>query len=299
MNPNPVPPFPERIRLVAVDLDGTLLDSRYRVSPANRAAVRDLLDDGIHVVPVTGRRFSMGVPYAEQLGLDGLMVFQNGAVIKELGGRHLVWHQALPFRLAREVVRLGRASGFSPILFCEPDGGGTVLIEDGIAQHCRLDRYLTEGWNDVRLLSRFEGLRRDDILQVLFTGGVGEIRRLEGAVARRFGDDVKLLVTEYAQRDLSLLDVMSPGVSKGDALERVGRMLGVGPPETAAFGDNFNDVDMLDHAALPLLMANAPAELRERYRRHLPSCDRSGVAWGIWRHVLRRPDRLREWFPPA
>lgn len=299
MNPNPDPLFPDRIRLVAVDLDGTLLDSCYRVSPANRAAVRDLVDDGIHVVPVTGRRFSMGVTYAEQLGLDGLMVFQNGAVIKELGGRHLVWHRALPFRLVREVACLGRASGFSPILFCEPEGGGTVLIEDGIAQHRRLDRYLTEGWNDVRLLSRFEGLRRDDILQVLFTGGVREIRRLENAVARRFGEDVKLLVTEYAPRDLSLLDVMSPGVSKGDALERVGRLLGVAPSETVAIGDNFNDVDMLNHAAVPLLMANAPAELKARYRRQLPSNDRSGVAWGIWRRVLRRPDRLREWFRPA
>ena len=250
-------------------------------------------------MPVTGRRFSMAVRYAETLGLQGLMVFQNGAVIKDVQSRLVVYARGLPRPLAGSVIRDGRALGFSPMLFAEPETGGSVFIEDGPAQHRHLDRYLVQGWNDVRLLPRFEAANLPEIIQVLFCGHVAEMEFLRGWMDRRYGGDVKLLLTEYAGRDLSLLDVMAPDVSKGDALAFVGGLLGVPPSAMAAIGDNYNDVDMLDLAALPLLMANAPESLKRRFPRLLPDHNRSGAAWGIWRHVLKRPDRLREWFGPA
>ncbi len=283
------------IKLVAIDLDGTLLDSDYRISALNRLAVADLRAAGIQVVPATGRRFGIGASFAESLGLDGFMICQNGAVIKWLGNRSTVWHQGLSTDLTRRVVGEGYRFDFSPIVFHDPREAGRVLVEDGPFRHDRLERYLLKSWDDVQLVPRLIDLLPGDILQVMFCDGVASIRWLAGHLGRVLNGDVTLLLTEYPHRDLGILDVMHWNVSKGRALDRVAALSGVDRDEVAAIGDNHNDREMLEIAGLPMVMNNARDELKADFPRVLPTSDCSGVAWGIWTHVLPRPDRIAQW----
>jgi Cof subfamily protein (haloacid dehalogenase superfamily) len=283
------------IRLVATDLDGTLLDRRYRVSPANHAAVQDLREAGIAVVPATGRRFGAGAPYGLSLGLRGPMIFQNGALAKNLGDRVPLFWRAMSPALVRHVVSAGRRFGILPLLIGDPFGPGTILLEEAPHQYGRLGRYLESSWTDVQMVGDLGAVRRGDILQVSFCGNVQPLRELAGILRRETGADASITGTEYPERDLSLLDLMHPAVTKGTALARLAGLLGVPPEATAAFGDNFNDREMLAAVGLPLVMGNADESLRAEFPRIVPPCDASGVAWGIWTHILPRPDRLREW----
>ena len=285
-------------RLVAIDLDGTLLDSRYQISAANRQAIRDLQDAGIQVVLATGRRFGMGIAYAESLGLDGPMIFQNGAVIKDLATRLTIAWRGLPANLVRAIVSLGHELGFSAILFVDPHGVGRVLLEDRPERYFRLKKYIDSRWSDAALVRDCRDHGRLDILQVLFCGGVVAIRELAEACRRRFGDDARRLLTEYPDRDLSLLDLMHWNVSKGEALRRVACLAGLTREATAAIGDNFNDREMLAAAGLAMVMGNADPALQAEFPTVLPPHTTDGVAWGVWRHLLPRPERLAEYFPP-
>jgi len=290
----PAPP----IRLLATDLDGTLLDRRYAISPANYQAVRDLRTAGIQLVPATGRQYRVSAGYAFALGLDGLMIFQNGAVTKELVSRLPLHFQTLPPALVPVVAAAGRAAGCSPVLFGDPHGTGRLYLEERAVGQERMLRFLELSRTAVTVVRDLERLAGLDVLQAMFSGSVADMRRLAACFRTRFGDDIRVLLTEYPDRDLTLLDVMHPDVNKGAALRRVARTLGIPMDQVAAVGDNFNDRDMLAAAALPLVMGNADPDLRTAFPTAvLPDCEADGLAWGIWRYVLDRPDRIAEWFP--
>ena len=286
---------PAAIRLVAMDLDGTLLDRQYRIPPANHAAVQDLREAGVAVVPATGRRFGAGAAYGLSLDLRGPMIFQNGALAKNLGDRVPLFWRAMSPALVRHVVSVGRRFGILPLLIGDPFGPGILLIEEAPHQYGRLGRYLESSWTDVQRVGDLGAVRRGDILQVSFCGDVQPLRELAGILRRETGGDASITCTEYPERDLSLLDLMHAAVTKGTALVRLARLLGIAPAAAAAFGDNFNDRDMLASVGLPLVMGNADESLRREFPRVVPACDAGGVAWGIWTHILPRPDRIQAW----
>ncbi|MBN2431946.1 MAG: HAD-IIB family hydrolase [Acidobacteria bacterium] len=289
---------PEKsICLVALDIDGTLSDTQYRIPPANRQAIQDLRDAGIIVVLATGRRFASAVRFARAVGVTAAGIFQNGAVIKDIRSRQLVFWQGLSPSLVRHVLKMGRMEGFSPLVFFGPDGPGRILLEERRLTHCPLEAYLMRSWDDVVVIPCLAETDLSNVVQVMFCGPVAAMRRLAERLRNRLERDANIFLTEYPQRDLTLLDVMHWSVSKGDALRRVAGIYGLPLRQTAAIGDNFNDLEMLQAAGLALVMGNADERLRARFRNVLPDCAAGGVAWGIWRYILPREDRLTEWFP--
>ena len=287
---------PPSIRLVAMDLDGTLLNRQYRISPANHAAVQDLREAGIAVVPATGRRFGAGAAYGLSLGLRGPMIFQNGALAKNLGDRVPIFWQAMSPALVRHVVSVGRRFGILPLLIGDPFGPGIILIEEAPHQYGRLGRYLESSWTDVQMVGDLGAVRRGDILQVSFCGNVQPLRELAGILRGETGADASITCTEYPERDLSLLDLMHAAVTKGTALARLARLLGVAAgarPRRSA--TTSTTATCSPPSACPWSWATRTKACGRSSRGSCPRCDASGVAWGIWTHILPRPDRLREW----
>ncbi len=286
------------IRLLATDLDGTLLDRRYAISAANYQAIRDLRAAGIHVVPATGRQYRVGAGYAFALGLDGLMIFQNGAVTKELLSRQPLHFQPLPPALVPAIAATGRAAGCSPVCFGDPFGTGRLYLEERPVGQERMLRFLELSRTAVTVVRDSDRLARLDVLQAMFSGSVADMRCLAARFRDRFGDDIRVLLTEYPDRDLTLLDVMHPDVSKGTAPAAggpdAGRPHGTGRRRRRQLqrpGDARHRRPAPGHGhADPDLRAAFPAAV-------LPDCEADGLAWGIWRHVLHRPDRIARWFP--
>lgn len=286
------------VKLVALDLDGTTLDSAYRIPPANHEAICDLLAAGILPVLATGRRFRIGACFAEALGLPGPMILQNGAITKQVGTRMVLQCRFIESAIVRRVIRQGHLAGFSPVVTCNPESPGELLVENCPARYRALGKYLESGWNDITLADDLEQIRRSDVLQIMYCGTVDEMHRLAGRLRPCFEGALTIVLTEYPRRDLSILDIMEGRVSKGSALRHLAGLLQIPMDEVLAVGDNFNDRHMLEAAGQAMIMGNADPSLQLEFPCVLPSNDEAGVAWGIWTHVLPMAGRLSRWFPP-
>jgi len=276
------------IQLIAMDIDGTLLDSRSQLSAENAEAIAGAAARGIEIMIVTGRRFNSAKLIAEELPCEVELIVSNGALVKsKSGATHL--RSLLPVETARRVV--DATEEFRPmsgVIFDRP-AENQVIFEridwDGPLVGPYLRRHRSQVAEVMPLANCLNG---EDPVEVMFIGEFARIRaakqRLEGLECR---SDYTLALTEYEERGFSMLDVLRQGVTKGAALEEWARRRGIPRENVMAIGDNWNDREMLEYAGLPVVMGNSIPELKSLGWATTLSNDESGVAEAIRRHVLR------------
>jgi Cof subfamily protein (haloacid dehalogenase superfamily) len=283
------------VRLVAIDIDGTLLPSfSQAISPRNAEALRAAQRAGVTVAIATGRRTAYTAPLLEGLGLraDMPLITSNGAVTRTLGGDPLD-RSHLQARVARELCGLLRPFGTLVFTF-DMVGRGELVLEDFEQAHQRIALWVEANRDAIEIVQPLENALTDgnDPIQGMVTGGVEKMRQaeqvLKGSKLSNFCEAVR---TEYPARDLSIVDLLPPGVSKGWALERLAARLGVDRKETMAIGDNWNDVNMLEWAGQAVLMGNAAQDLRTMAKtngwKQAPPNDEDGVAVTLERALTR------------
>jgi Cof subfamily protein (haloacid dehalogenase superfamily) len=281
------------VRLVAIDMDGTLLPTfSQSISPRNAKALRDAQHAGITVAIATGRRTAYTAPLLEGLGLraDMPLITSNGAVTRTLGGDSID-RSHLEARVARGICSLLRPYGTLVFTF-DHIGHGELVLEDFEQAHSRIALWVEANRNAIEVVQPLENALPDgkDPIQGMVTGGLDKMRQAEKALkASELSTACEAVRTEYPARDLSILDLLPPGVSKGWALERLATRLGVDRKETMAIGDNWNDVDMLEWAGQAVMMANAAQDLRalaktRGWKQTLPN-DEDGVAVTLERAI--------------
>ena len=187
-------------------------------------------------------------------------------------------------RVARGLCGVLRPFGSVVFTFDRP-GRGELVLEDLDAAHGRIAMWVETNRNAIEVVKPLELalVDGDDPVQGMAAGTINEMREAEKALkASEWSAECESVRTEYPARDISILDLLPPGVSKGWALERLAARLGVDRKETMAIGDNWNDVGMLEWAGQGIVMANAAEELRTlaktRGWKQAPSNDEDGVA---------------------
>lgn len=274
------------VRLVAIDVDGTLLpNSVKRLTPRTVHALRDAQAAGITVAIATGRRVAYTAPLFEGHGLraDMPLITSNGAVVATLDGE-LIEHTLMPARIARGLCGLLRPFGSMVFTFDKP-GRGSLVLEDLEQTHGRIALWVEANRNAIEVVKPLENALPDgdDPIQGMVAGPIPKMREAEQALkASPLAAECACVRTEYPARDLSILDLLPFGISKGSALRQLAARLGVDRKEVMAIGDNFNDVEMLEWAGQAILMANAAQELRTLARmrgwKQTPPSDEDGVA---------------------
>jgi len=283
------------VRLVAIDIDGTLLPTfSQSISPRNAQALRAAQRAGITVAIATGRRTAYTAPLLEGLGLraDMPLITSNGAVTRTLGGDPLD-RSHLQARVARELCGLLRPFGTLVFTF-DIVGRGELVLEDFEQAHQRIALWVEANRDAIEVVSPLESGLPDgnDPIQGMVTGGVERMREAEKALrSSNLTSFCTAVRTEYPARDLSIVDLLPPGVSKGWALERLAARLGIDRKETMAIGDNWNDVNMLEWAGQAVLMGNAVQDLRAMAKlngwKQAPPNDEDGVAVTLERALSR------------
>jgi Cof subfamily protein (haloacid dehalogenase superfamily) len=283
------------VRLVAIDIDGTLLPTfSQSISPRNAQALRAAQRAGITVAIATGRRTAYTAPLLEGLGLraDMPLITSNGAVTRTLGGDPLD-RSHLQARVARELCGLLRPFGTLVFTF-DRVGRGELVLEDFEQAHQRIALWVEANRDAIEIVQPLESGLPDgnDPIQGMVTGGVERMREAEKALrSSNLTSFCTAVRTEYPARDLSIVDLLPPGVSKGWALERLAARLGIDRKETMAIGDNWNDVNMLEWAGQAVLMGNAAQDLRAMAKlngwKQAPPNDEDGVAVTLERALSR------------
>ena len=274
------------VRLVAIDMDGTLLPTFAQVISSRTAqALKAAQEAGITVAIATGRRTAYTTPLLEGLGLraDTPLITFNGAAIRTLSGDSLGRCQ-LPSETARGLCKLLRPFGAMVFTF-DRTGRGELVLEDLEQANGRIALWVEANRNVMEIVKPLEDalVDGDDPIQGMVCGGVNQMRQAEQALkASEWAGLCECIKTEYAARDITILDLLPPGVSKASALEKLAALLGVDRKETMAIGDNWNDVAMLEWAGQGVMMGNAAQELRTmaemRGWKQAPPNDEDGVA---------------------
>jgi 5-amino-6-(5-phospho-D-ribitylamino)uracil phosphatase len=274
------------IRLLAVDLDGTLLNSRSEVSAANRQALVAAVERGVQLVIVTGRRFHSALQFVRQVPSPVTLISSNGARITDSCGE--VHHRNfLPCQVAREI--LGAAGDYRPyaVAMFDIPGCGQVTMQDNAAAEGPLSWYLRNSPDSLAQVPDLEAAITADPVVVMFGGPPERIEPLEPLLRQSpAGGSVHLTWTKYPARYISILDVMNLGCSKGAALSLWATRCGVQAAEVMAIGDNENDLEMLRFAGRPVVMGNRTAGTSGNGWPVTLSNDEDGVADAIRRYIL-------------
>lgn len=274
------------VRLLAIDIDGTLLDSRFELSPANREAVVAAHGHGAEIVLVTGRRFTFAQPIAAQFPIELTVIASNGALVKSKSGATLA-RQLLPRQQARAVLAAAGPYRNGALLLFDRDGMGQIVTERLDPAHAPVEGYFERNRQFLLQVQPLEDALTEDPIQILFVGGVASMRELEEQLRRSACvAAVSIARAEYPQRDLTLLDVLDRGCNKGVALARWAASRGIPAQETMAIGDNWNDREMLEFAGLPILMGNSSEELKQTGWAVTAGNDANGVAAAIEKYLL-------------
>lgn len=274
------------IKLVGIDLDGTLLDSQGCLPPANRDAIHDAVAEGIHIALVTGRSYPFARPVADPLPPSVSLIVSNGAVERAMDGSTFV-RRLLDRYVARAVLEATRPHRHAAALIFDRDAERQVVFESMDWEHPGRRNYWLRNQSLIAQSVPLEDALTEDPIQVMFNGGVETMRVLAGELGRK-ARDFAVTLTEYVHRDFSLIDITAPTATKGRALAWRAQQLGLTRDEVMAVGDNFNDLEMLEFAGVAVVMANAVAGLKERGFYLTGHQDEAGLADAIRRFALRR-----------
>jgi Cof subfamily protein (haloacid dehalogenase superfamily) len=275
------------IRLLAVDIDGTLLNPQFEISEADLAALRRADEESVEVVVVTGRRHKFALPIVQQLGFDLWIISSNGAVTRSLSGE--TFHRdLLPVTTCRKLCAAMQEFRGQTVITFDVEGKGAIVLEHMRELNNSIQRWLEKNLEYIDFVIPIEDSLTRDPVQAMFCGSIARMHQALTALATSgIEKEITVLRTEYPVRDLSIVDVLNQGCSKGHALERWAKYRDIPREQVMAIGDNYNDIEMLAFAGVPYIMGNASEELRGRGWEVTLANDQNGVAAAVER-VLGR-----------
>ncbi len=262
-------------KLIALDLDGTLLNSALRLSDGNGEALRQAIASGLQVVLATSRWYGLAKRTADRLGIATPLICSNGAIVKRPSDGHELLHLYLDEELALEAVTLGDDRGWE--MFTTIGDATYMRMRPGI-----IPEKLPAGLKIADRQSDHLGEAPPTCVLIFGEEAVGEIER---QFVTRYGERARISFNRPLGAQ-SYVVLTHPQADKARALELVCGELGVRPHEVIAMGDSESDLGMLRLAGLGIAMANSPDEVKRAALHIAPSNDEDGVAWAVRRFAL-------------
>ena len=269
------------IRLLAIDLDGTLVNHRLEMDPRDVAAVKAATAAGVLVVLATGRMFKSSLRYAEPLGLTGPIINYQGAVVREIASGDVWYRCELSVEMQQRVL-----------VFAEPRDWHVNAYVNEVVYTARArpeaDLYARVAmvpYEVVGPLSKW--IRQESTKMVLVDLDPAEVPARMAELGAWMRDVARVT------RSLDwFVEVVNPKVSKAKALAMVAKRLRIPQSDVCAIGDNTNDEDMVGWAGFGVAMGNAPAGLKQLAKYVTGSITDAGVAQVIQRFVIGKEDTL-------
>ena len=269
-----------RYRILALDVDGTLLDREGTLRPRTAEAVARAARAGIRPVLCTGRRYRRAWPVAEQLGLDAPLVCNSGALVKDPDGHRTLWRADFDATLLAEVLDVFHERDEPAVSFTDtaPDETDFVVASDPIGRPL-FDDYLGQNRPHAEIDPSWADRPGDRLHYHLCAIGTREaMLGFEAAVLARLADRVQTFVQKSPRYAGTMCEVLRRDASKWTAVLHLAELWGVEPHAICAVGDDMNDVPMLRGAGLGVAMGHSPADVLAVADHVTGDHDHDGVA---------------------
>ena len=272
------------IKLIAMDLDGTLLNSDKHVSQRSLRALEAAKARGVAVTIATGRMYNSAEYFGELIGANAPLICCNGGVVRSMGAEAPVFARYFPPALVERFLPYVHEHGWYTQWYI----GKEILAEKYLPEYFYVYRTVKDF--TVRELGTdfLAKTAVDEVIQFVVRDLAGNIGAITQQILREFGDAVRALPNTGTS-----VDLVPPGISKAVGLEALMKHLGLQRHEVMACGDAENDFEMLEFAGTSVVPANGLPEAKERATYHAVSCDEDGIARAIEELVLGEvhPDR--------
>jgi Cof subfamily protein (haloacid dehalogenase superfamily) len=277
-----------RTRLLALDIDGTLLDPYGKLPGGVRRAVGAALERGLQVVLCTGRRFRTALPTARALALSGPIVVHNGVLVKDLETGETELDRYLPEELYREMLALMRELG-PPLVYVDAFHEQTDIVTEAHPRaHPIQCEYLDDNDEYTRVVEDLTASAHARAILMSTMGDLQDLEPLRQRAEARFGERILSHVLINKVYRGHILEFLAPDSGKWATLVRLAARQGIAPEEIAAVGDDANDVDMIRGAGLGIAMGNAVAEARAAADMVVRSNAEGGAIEAIERVLLEK-----------
>ena len=257
-----------RYRLLALDVDGTLLDSQHQLPPRVARAVVAAREAGLIVTLATGKLLRSIEPLMETLGLRGPQICLNGAAIMEDVSAPPIWYAPLKEADRRDVIEAVRR--LAPETLISQFALDAIYVD---REHPSLPVFEEFGEQSPEMAANLLAVAEPPSAKILVVGSLEQVAHLHEQVAPLLGE--RLYITTTMPIFLEFFQFVA---NKGDALRRLRESLGIAREEVIAIGDGANDAPLLREAGLPIAMANGAEATRATARIIAPSNDEDGVA---------------------
>jgi len=280
--------LPQDIRLIAIDIDGTLLNPQKQISPRTRAAIRAAREAGIIVTLATARRYLSTGSIATELGLDIPIVLYDGALILDHPDGHVLHTNLLQAEIAQQVVDVLVEYNVQPVIHHftnqveETWTGPEDFDNEDVAKYFA---YLPE----INIIRRFQHatccMGQPDPLRIVAFTTEDRVMKLVPAISSLH---CAWNITPLGSYQTAELAIMHKTCSKASGVEALARHLGITMQQVMAIGDNNNDIEMLQAAGWGVAMGQAPEAVKAVAHAVTASNAEDGVALAIERYVLER-----------
>ncbi len=254
-----------KYKLMAVDMDDTLLDNRGRISEKTVKIIRNIVQKGVVFTICTGRPIQGVEEYCSLLGLKGPVITYNGAVIVDTGTQEVLFAQELTRDDAGKILELGRRYDTTMCIWADGRLYGNKMND-------RIYDYQKLSGGEPQPAGDFEELLDMGITKILWYDEAGKIERFRTQLSPDMFSE-----TAYCTSKPVFLEFFSSRVSKGAALAKIGDMYGIRREEMVAVGDGLNDLSMIQYAGMGVAMGNAQEEVKRAAQFVTSSNDQEGV----------------------
>lgn len=264
-----------KYKLLALDIDGTLLNSRRQLTDRTRDAISRAIDSGVHVTLSTGRPIIGVRKYVELLGLRAPIITYNGAEIVDPVTDERLFAKTLEYDDALKIMELGQSVGTSLCIWsCGALYG--LPIDD------RVNDYKKISGIEPLPVESIEELAKRGVTKIIWYDTVERVNEFRKTLDKSLFHSVNFCTSNPA-----FLEFFCGDVSKRVAMEKLCELLGILKDETVAIGDGLNDIPMLEYAGLGIAMGNAADEVKTIAKKVVSDNDSDGVAEAIESFILK------------
>jgi hypothetical protein len=263
-----------KYRLIAADMDGTLLNDESKLSERTKAAIRKAVGSGALFVAATGRAMRGVENVNELFDEDMPFIVLNGASVVLGKSRKVLFKKFLDATLAKEVYDIGEGRDIPIVVWTD----GNLWIN---REYKATSDYRSEYGAEMKLITDMDELAAEGIYKLIWFETAENVSRLQIEMKEHFGARLNC----HSSRPM-FLEFVGPDADKGSAMAEIGRLYGIDRSEMIAVGDGFNDISMLKYAGLGIAMANAPDEVKAVCAHVTLSNNEDGVAAVIEKYIL-------------
>ncbi|WCK56214.1 Cof-type HAD-IIB family hydrolase [Aneurinibacillus sp. Ricciae_BoGa-3] len=258
-------------KMIAIDLDDTLLNDDLMISPGTVKAIQEAVKQGVVVTIATGRMFPAARPFARQLGLNVPLITYQGALIKDMEEKHVMYERLVSPDISRRLIEIAREKNLHIQVYQDD-----ILYTP--SENDRIREYVTISKVPYTVEPNLERLADRGFTKVLFFEDPDYLETLQGELTKEFG--ARAHVTKSKAY---FLEIMHPEANKGLALLHLAKQLNISQSEIIGIGDSYNDLDLLNCAGLGIAMGNAVDEVKEKADYVSLTNNNEGV-----RHVIQK-----------